>query len=116
MTRHLRTAVVVSSPADQSHTLDVLFDALDYDLVVVESPDRAYSQVKQLLPDLVIVCFDFDDPSAFRLMSMLSVDRMTATIPMITCNTARESIECDETCAEFDGPISTEALATAVMN
>jgi DNA-binding response OmpR family regulator len=116
MTRHLRTAVVVSSPSDQSHTLDVLFDALDYDVVVVESPDRAYARVKRLLPDLVIVCFDFNDPSAFQLMSMLSVDRMTSSIPMMTCNTAREPIECDEAPAEYDGPMSTGPLAFATMN
>jgi PleD family two-component response regulator len=80
-TRVPRQVVVVSRNPGQCVPGSVM-DAEDYDVVVLESPARAYSQIKRVKPNLVIMCFSFDDLECFQVLSMLKVDVETARIPV----------------------------------
>jgi len=80
----LRTVALV---ANSSHAgvLDAVLEAGDYDVVFIESIDRAYSQIKRSSPHVIIVCVDMDDAGCFQTLSMLKMDDATSRIPIITC-------------------------------
>jgi hypothetical protein len=88
----LRTVVVVTDDPDD-RALETVVDAGDFDLVIVESLDGAYSKVKRVQPNLVIVSLSIDDPLAFHVLSMLKLDDDTSKIPVLTCATSDERPE-----------------------
>ena len=65
-----------------------MLEALHPDIVYVESIAHAYSEIKRVTPDLVIVCLSSDDLDACRVLSMLRLDSETSRIPVLTCVTA----------------------------
>ena len=79
----LRTVAVVSRNPEQQ-VVGAVMCAVDHDVVVVELTDHAYSHIKQIRPDLVIVCLSGDDVDGCRVLSMLALDRETSTIPVLT--------------------------------
>jgi len=85
VSRHnpLRTVAVIARDP-QPAVLDALLEAGDYDVVFMESIERAYSIIKRATPDLVIVCLGIDDLDSFQLLSMLALDSETAHIPICT--------------------------------
>ena len=52
----VQKVVVVNGNSDVLGMLESVLDAGRYDMVFVESGDRAYSRIKQVLPHLVILC------------------------------------------------------------
>jgi CheY-like chemotaxis protein len=82
--------VAVSDDALRSELLDALIDDSDYNVVVVESMLRAYSRIRQLEPDLVVVFMEIDDVNACQLLSMLEIDRTLNSIPVVTRATGSE--------------------------
>ena len=95
-TRALRTVIVVGQPGQQLP--DSAFDAVDYDVVVLEPVTRAYSQIKRVKPALIVMSLSFDDHGAFQLLSMLRLDSDTAWIPIrmfVASETEPESEEED---------------------
>ena len=81
----LQKVVVVSRHQEMNEVLESVLDAGHYDVIFVESTAHAYSQVKRVAPDLVIVCLDIDDLDGFRVLSMLKLDSATRRIPVVTC-------------------------------
>ena len=78
-----RTVMVVSK--DPGPALpDSSMDANDYDVVLIAPLAHAYSQIKRVRPDQVILCVSFDDPIGFQVLSMLRLDPDTAPIPVLT--------------------------------
>ena len=113
-TRHLRTAVVVVGRSDRSPVVDALFGATAWDVVFVESTARAYSQIRRVLPDVVIVCCEFDDPSAFQVLSMLKADNRTSRIPVIASMTASQVSPSESELVKHERATSCQALATLI--
>ena len=68
-------------------------------MVFVESSDHAYSSIRKVRPNLVILCTRVEDLEGFQLLTMLKLDDATRDIPVLTYTT--ESEECD-----FDAAIS----------
>jgi hypothetical protein len=85
----LRTVAVVSRHPDE-HVIEAVLGAVDHDVVLVEPTDHAYSHIKNIRPDLVIVCMSNDDVAGCQVLSMLSLDRETAHIPVLTHVTSPE--------------------------
>jgi CheY-like chemotaxis protein len=85
--RLLRTVAIVSRQP-QPEVVDAMLDGVHPDVVFVESIAHAYSQIKRVTPDLVIVCLSSDDVDACRVLSMLRLDSETCRIPVLTCVTA----------------------------
>jgi CheY-like chemotaxis protein len=109
----LQKVVVVSRHEQMNEVLESVLDAGHYDVVFVESAGHAYSQVKRVAPDLVIVCLDIDDLDGFRVLSMLKLDSATRRIPVVTCTTggtpedsADDSEEPDEDAFAQPSPVS----------
>jgi CheY-like chemotaxis protein len=88
-TKHALRTVVVVSEEPHEHVLDSLRHAADYDVIFVESPAHAYSRIKHVSPQLVIVCLSTDDMNGFQVLSMLKLDRETSRIPVVTFTVER---------------------------
>jgi len=86
-----RTVAVVGGQA-HSQEIEAVLGAVDHDVVFIQSIAHAYVQIKRDVPDLVIVCLGGDDVDGCQLLSMLTLDRETARIPLRTCITAGSSI------------------------
>lgn len=79
----LRTAAVVGRYAHHD-VPEVMLPGRAFDVVFVESTAHAYSRIKRVLPDLVILCVSSDDTAGCQLLSMLALDSDTARIPVMT--------------------------------
>jgi CheY-like chemotaxis protein len=102
----MRTVALIGRDAHQ-HLDDTLRSAAGYDVVFVELPAHAYSRIKRVRPDLIILCLSNDDSEGCQVLSMLSLDRETAHIPLLTCFTpGAHKGSADDTDAdpEFNDP------------
>ncbi len=81
-------ALIVNSNREVLQVLEPVLDAGNYDVVFVESSTHAYSQIRRIQPDLVILCLELNDGEALRVLSMLKLDDMTRNIPVVTYTSA----------------------------
>ena len=82
--------VIVNGSPEILGLLEPLLEAGRYDVVFVESNEHAYSQIKRVLPDLVILCLRIEDTGGFRVLSMLKLDNGTRYIPVLAYTTQCE--------------------------
>jgi len=116
LTTDLQKVVVVNGSPEILEMLETVLDAGRYDMVFVESSTRAYSRVRHVQPDLVIVCMRIDDVEVFQLLSMLKLDAETRGIPVVTYTTHLEADNSEpeeEVIEEDEFPI---ARPTMTMN
>jgi CheY-like chemotaxis protein len=95
----VQKVVVVNGNTEVLTLLETVLEAGRYDMVFVESGDRAYSQIRRVLPNLVILCARIEDLDGFQLLTMLKLDPETRQIPVLTYTT-----ECEG--QDFDAAIS----------
>ena len=95
----VQKVVVVNGNTEVLGMLESVLDACRYDMVFVEPGDRAYSQIRKVLPNLVILCTRIEELDGFQLLTMLKLDPDTRTIPVLTYTT-----ECEG--QDFDAAIS----------
>jgi PleD family two-component response regulator len=79
--------LIVNGTHDVLELLETVLDAGHYDVIFVESGTHAYSQIKRVQPDLVILCVRIDDLEGFQVLSMLKLDEETRHIPVLTYTT-----------------------------
>ena len=91
----VQKVVVVDGNAEVLGMLEAVLDAGRYDMVFVESSDHAYSQIKKVLPNLVIVCARIEQLESFQLLTMLKLDSETRDIPVLTYTTEYEGQDID---------------------
>ena len=84
----------------------LLFDANDCDVIFVESITRAYSRIKQVTPDLVVVLSEIDDVAACQLLSMLKVDASLSGMLVVMCAAGRTDCNCEDIAGELLGDTS----------
>jgi PleD family two-component response regulator len=92
--------VIVNGSSDMLELLQTVLDAGHYDIVFVESNDHAYSHIKRVQPNLVILCMRIEDPDGFQVLSMLKLDEETRGIPVVTYTTEYEGQETEEEAPE----------------
>ena len=92
--------VIVNGSAEMLELLETVLDAGNYDVVFVESNEHAYSQIKRVQPNLVILCLRIDDLVGFQVLSMLKLDDDTRTIPVLTYTTEYDGEEPEEDARE----------------
>lgn len=80
----------VNGDRSRQGALDDFLEARGHDLVFLAAVRHAYSQVKRVLSDLVMVCLKMDDPDSCQLLSMLKSDCCTSGIPVVTLFAERE--------------------------
>ncbi|MBI4265002.1 MAG: hypothetical protein HY657_11565 [Acidobacteria bacterium] len=95
----VQKVVVVNGNSEVLGMLEAVLDAGRYDMVFVESGDHAYSQIKKVAPNLVVLCARIEQPQAFQLLTMLKLDPDTRRIPVLTYTTEYEG-------QEFEGDAS----------
>ena len=88
--------VIVNGSAEMLGVLEAVLDAGHYDIVFVESNHHAYSQIKLVQPNLVILCVQIDDMDGFQVLSMLELDQETRHIPVLTYTAEYDGDEPDE--------------------
>jgi PleD family two-component response regulator len=106
--------VIVNGSPEILDMLETVLDAGHYDVVFVESSEHAYSQIKRVQPNLVILCVRIDDADGFQVLSMLKLDAETREIPVLTYTSERSGEEAED---EFPEPTDAEMFApkTAVL-
>jgi two-component system, OmpR family, alkaline phosphatase synthesis response regulator PhoP len=92
----VQKVVVVNGNTGVLSNLETVLEAGRYDMVFVESGSRAYSQIKRVVPNLVIVCTRIDEPDGFQLLTMLKLDPETRHLPVLTYTTECEGQDLDE--------------------
>jgi PleD family two-component response regulator len=100
--------VIVNGSSEMLGLLETALEAGHYDVVFVESSEHAYSQIKRVQPNLVILCVHIDDADGFQVLSMLKLDEDTRTIPVLTYTTEYDGQDVDEDIPE---PADTEIFA-----
>jgi PleD family two-component response regulator len=95
VTTPVQKVVVVNGNTEVLGLLETVLDAGRYDMVFVESSDRAYSQIKRVVPNLVILCARIEDLNGFQLLTMLKLDSETKDIPVLTYTTEFEGQDFD---------------------
>ena len=105
--------VIVNGSSQILELLEGVLEAGHYDVVFVESNEHAYSQIKRVQPNLVILCVHIDDLDGFQVLSMLKLDEATRRIPVLTYTTEYEAAtdEEPETETETEAPIFTTPVA-----
>ena len=91
----VQKVVVVNGNTEVLGMLESVLDAGRYDMVFVESEEHAYSQIKKVLPNLVILCTRIERLDGFQLLTMLKLDSQTRDIPVLTCTTEYEGQDFD---------------------
>src|ERR1044071_2184404 len=92
----VQKVVIVNGNAAILDMMETALDAGHYDVVFVESSRHAYSQIKRVQPNLVILCLQVDDMEGFHVLSMLKLDEETREIPVLTYTTQHETASEDE--------------------
>jgi CheY-like chemotaxis protein len=91
-----KTIMIVNGGDTAMHLLDAVLEAGRYDIVFVESIAHAYSQIKRVQPNLVVLCTGFEKLDGFQVLSMLKLDEETRGIPVLTYATELEEGDADE--------------------
>ena len=114
----VQKVVVVNGNTAVLETLEAALDAGRYDMVFVESDERAYSQIKNVVPNLVILCARIDQPQAFQLLTMLKLDPETRSIPVLTFTTEHDCRDLDAAASQLadDDELLLQARPALSMN
>ena len=86
----VQKVVVVNGNTEVLGMLESVLDSGRYDMVFVETGERAYSQIKKVLPNLVILCTRIERLDGFQILTMLKLDPETCSIPVLTYTTESE--------------------------
>jgi len=97
----VQKVVVVNGNTEVLGMLETVLDAGRYDMVFVEAADRAYSQIKRVLPNLVILCTKIEQLDGFQLLTMLKLDDETRDIPVLTYTTEYEGQDFDNAISQL---------------
>ena len=97
----VQKVVVVNGNTEVLGMLETALDAGRYDMVFVESSGRAYSQIKKVLPNLVILCTTIEELDGFQLLTMLKLDAQTKDIPVLTYTTENEGQDFDSAISQL---------------
>ena len=88
--------VIVNGRMELLDLFETVLHGNRFDVVLLESSAHAYSQIKRMRPNLVVLCLEMDDAAGFRVLSMLSLDDDTKAIPVLTCTTDFDGQEAEE--------------------
>jgi PleD family two-component response regulator len=91
----VQKVVVVNGNTEVLGMLETVLDAGRYDMVFVESGEHAYTHIKTVLPNLVILCTRIEQLDGFQLLTMLKLDAETQDIPVLTYTTEYEGQDFD---------------------
>jgi CheY-like chemotaxis protein len=110
--------VIVSGNPEILALAERVLEAGNYNVVFVEAIAHAYTQIKRVQPNLVILCLNMEDANGFQVLSMLKLDEETRHIPVLTyaaedrpAEAAEDEEDVDDNESQFFTPPS-----AALMN
>lgn len=115
-TNSIQKLVIVNATTGMLELVETALDAGHYDVVFVESSAHAYSQIKRMQPNLVILCMRIEDAAGFRVLSMLKLDDETRDIPVLTYTTQFEGQDIEYEAPEPSDAERASALSALRMN
>jgi CheY-like chemotaxis protein len=77
-------AVFVGGGTDALAVVEPVLDGRAYDIEFVDPGDEPYATIAALKPDLVVVSLELDDLASFQVLTMLRLDPLTASIPVLS--------------------------------
>ena len=95
--------VIVNGSPSMAEQFESVLSGGHYDVVFVESTDHAYSHIKRVQPNLVILCTQIEDMDGLQVLSMLKLDKETCDIPVLTYASDRDENDSDEDDDETTG-------------
>jgi len=95
--------VIVNGTSVTLELLETVLEAGHYNVVFVEAAEHAYSQIKRVQPNLVILCVQLEDMDGFQVLSMLKLDPETRDIPVLTYTSELEGSEPEDEPVESNG-------------
>jgi DNA-binding response OmpR family regulator len=108
--------VIVNGRVELLELFESVLDGSRFDVVLLESSEHAYSQVKRMRPHLVVLCLEMDDAAGFHVLSMLSMDDDTKRIPVLTCTTDFDGQEPEYEAPELPDDGRLYVQPAALMN
>ena len=88
--------VIVNGSPSMAEQFESVLSGGHYDVVFVESSAHAYSRIKRVQPDLVVLCVHTNG-DGLQVLSMLKLDKDTRGIPVVTCTTqGLDTADADE--------------------
>jgi len=88
--KNLKKVVIVNGTSEVLELLESVLEPGHYDVVFLEQSAHAYSQIRRVKPNLVILCVRIEDLEGFQVLSMLKLDAETSEIPVLTYTTEYE--------------------------
>src|SRR4029079_16155718 len=82
--RSRQLAVFVGGGTDALAVVEPVLDGRAYDIEFVDPGDEPYATIAALKPDLVVVSLELDDLASFQVLTMLRLDPLTASIPVLS--------------------------------
>jgi PleD family two-component response regulator len=83
--------VVVNGSQEMLELIETVLNPGRYNLVFIDSSAHAYSEIKRLRPNLVILCTRLENLDGFQVLSMLKLDKETRDIPVVTFTIEKET-------------------------
>jgi PleD family two-component response regulator len=96
-TTTVQKVVVVDGGIEMLHGLETMLHARRYQMLFAQSNDLAYSQIKKVRPNLVVLCGGIENPDGSQLLTMLKLDPDTRGIPLMSYAPGRKEgdVEAD---------------------
>ncbi len=86
----MRKVVIVNGSAETLELVEALLDSGRYEITFLSADSSPYAQVRELQPNLVVLCLRIEDTAGFQILSMLKLDEETRRIPVLTYTTEYE--------------------------
>lgn len=96
--------VIVNGSNVTLELLETVLEAGHYNVVFVEAAEHAYSQIKRVRPNLVILCVQLEEMNGFQVLSMLKLDPDTREIPVLTYANELDGQDSEEELVEANEP------------
>ncbi len=111
-----RKVVIVNGTVELLGLFETMLGAGCYDVVIVESSAHAYSHIKRVHPNLVVLCLNMDHAEGFHVLSMLQIDNETKAIPVLTFTCDDDGLDPDDDSPEFEADQRVGSMTAAWMN
>ena len=91
----VQKVVVVDGSLDMLGGLETMLHARRYQMLFAQSSDLAYSQIKKVRPNLVVLCGGIEELDGSQLLTMLKLDPDTRGIPLLSYTPDRKDRDLD---------------------
>ena len=101
-TTPVQMVVVVDGGIEMLHGLETMLHARRYQMLFAQSNELAYSQIKKVRPNLVVLCGGIEDRDGSQLLTMLKLDPDTRGIPLLSYAPDRKDGDLDADLVRLD--------------